>query len=43
MDEGCQKSKTIYTVNFKCEAIQCAEGKGNHRASAIFGVNESNV
>jgi hypothetical protein len=43
MEEGCQKSKRLpYTAKFKREVVQCAE-KGNHRAAAIFGVDESNV
>jgi D-aminopeptidase len=44
MKEGRQKSKRIsLTAKFKCEAIRCAEEKGNHKAAAIFGVDESNV
>jgi transposase-like protein len=44
MEEGHQKSKRpSYTVKFKCEVIQCAEEKGNRKAAAIFGVDESNV
>jgi hypothetical protein len=42
-EEGRQKSKRLsYTAKFKCEAIWCAE-KGNRKAAAIFGVDESNV
>jgi hypothetical protein len=44
MVEGCQKSKRLsYTAKFKCEVIQCAEEKGNRKAAAIFGVDESNA
>jgi transposase-like protein len=42
--EGCQKSKRLsYTAKFKREVIQCTEEKGNRKAAAIFGVDESNV
>jgi hypothetical protein len=44
MEEGCQKSKRLsYVAKFKHEVIQCAEEKGNRKAAAIFGVDESNV
>jgi transposase-like protein len=44
MAEGCQKSKRLsYTAKFKHEVIWCTEEKGNHKAAAIFGVNESNI
>jgi hypothetical protein len=44
MEEGRQKSKRLsYTAKFKCEVIQCAEEKGNRKATAIFGIVESNV
>jgi hypothetical protein len=44
MEEGCQKSKSPpYMAKFKCEFIQCAEEKGNHKAAAIFGIDESNI
>jgi hypothetical protein len=44
MEEGHLKSKRLsYTAKFKREVIQCAEGNGNRKAAAIFGVNESNV
>jgi hypothetical protein len=44
MEEGCQKSKSVsYTAKFKPEFIQCTEEKGNHKAAAFFGVNESNI
>jgi hypothetical protein len=44
MEEGCQKSKRLsYTVQYKREVIRCAEEKGNRKATAIFGVDESNV
>ena len=33
----------LYMAKFKHEVIRCAEDKGNGRASAIFGVDESNV
>jgi transposase-like protein len=44
IEEGRQKSKRLsYTEKFKREIIQCAEEKGNRKATAIFGVDESNV
>jgi len=44
MEEGRQKSKRLsYTAKFKCKVIRCAEEKGNRKAAAIFGVDESNV
>jgi transposase-like protein len=44
MEEGRQKSKRLsYTAKFKREVIRCAQEKGNRKAAAIFGVNESNV
>jgi hypothetical protein len=44
MEEGRQKSKRLsYTAKLKREDIRCAEEKGNRKAAAIFGVNESNV
>jgi transposase-like protein len=44
MEEGRQKSKRLsYTAKFKREVIRCAEEKGNLKAAAIFGVDESNV
>jgi len=44
MEEGRQKSKRLsYTAKFKREVIRCAEDKGNRKATAIFGVDESNV
>jgi hypothetical protein len=44
MEEGRQKSKRLSQMaKFKREVIWCAEGKGNRKAAAIFGVNESNV
>jgi hypothetical protein len=44
MEEGCQITKRLsYTAKLKCEVIRCAEEKGNHKAAAIFGVDESNV
>jgi len=44
MEEGRQKSKRLsYTAKFKREVIQSAEEKGNRKAAAIFGVDESNV
>jgi len=44
MEEGRQKSKRLsYTAKFKREVIQCAEDKGNRKATAIFGVDENNV
>jgi hypothetical protein len=43
MEEGRQKPKRLsYIAKFKCEVIRCAEN-GNHKAAAIFGVDESNV
>jgi hypothetical protein len=35
--------KAIITAKFKREVIRCAEEKGNCKAAAISGVNESNV
>jgi hypothetical protein len=44
MEEGRQKSKRLsYTAKFKHETIWCAEEKGIRKATAIFGVDESNV
>jgi transposase-like protein len=44
MEEGCQKSKRLsYTAKFKREVIRYAEDKGNRKAAAVFGVEESNV
>ena len=44
MEEGRQKSKRLsYTAKFKRELIRCAEDKGNRKADAIFGVDESTV
>jgi hypothetical protein len=43
MEKGCQISKRLsYMAKFKREVIRCAE-KGNCKAAAIFGVDESNV
>jgi hypothetical protein len=44
MEEGHQKSERLsYTAKFKREVTQCAEKKGNRKAVAIFGVDESNI
>jgi hypothetical protein len=44
MEEGHQKPKMLsYTAKFNREFIRCAEEKGNRKAAAICGVNESNV
>jgi hypothetical protein len=44
MVEGRQKSERLsYMAKFKCEVIWCAEEKGNRKAAATFGVDESNV
>jgi transposase-like protein len=44
MEEGRLKSKRLsYTAKFKREVIRCIEENGNHKAAAIFGVDESNV
>ena len=44
MEEGRQKSKRLsYTAKLKREIIRCTEEKENHKAAAIFGVNESNI
>jgi hypothetical protein len=44
IEEGSQKCKRLsYMAKFKHEVIWCAEEKGNHQATAIFGVDESNV
>jgi hypothetical protein len=43
VEEGCLKSKRLsYTAKFKPEVIWCAEENGNHKAAAIFGVDENN-
>jgi accessory colonization factor AcfC len=43
MEDGCQKSKRLsYMAKFKREVIRFKE-KGNRKAAAIFGVDESNV
>jgi len=42
MEEGRQKSKRLsYTAKFKRGVIRCTEEKGNRKAAAIFGVDES--
>jgi hypothetical protein len=41
VEEGCQKSKTI--ICGEVYTIRCAEEKGNCKAAAILGVDESNV
>ena len=44
MEEGRLKSKRLSCMaKFKREVIRCAEENGNHKAAAIFGVDESNV
>jgi hypothetical protein len=44
MEEGRQKSKRLsYMAKFKREVIRCTEEKGNRKATAIFGVDESNI
>jgi len=44
MAEGRQKSKRLsYTAKFKREVIQYTEEKGNRKAAAILGVDESNI
>ena len=44
MEEGRQKYKRLsYTAKFKREIIRFTEEKGNRKAAAIFGVDESNV
>jgi hypothetical protein len=44
VEEEHQKPKRLsYTAKFKREIIHCTEDKGNRKATAIFGVNESNV
>jgi hypothetical protein len=44
IEEGRQKSKRLsYTAKLKCEVIWCTQEKGNHKAAAIFGIDESNV
>jgi len=35
--------RLAYRAKFKREVIRCAEDKGNRKAAAIFGVDESNV
>jgi hypothetical protein len=44
MEEGCHKSKRLsYMTKFKCEVVRCTEEKGDLKASAVFGVDESNI
>jgi len=44
MEEGRQKSKRpSYMAKFKHEVIRCAEDKGNRKAAAVFGDDESNI
>jgi hypothetical protein len=44
MEEGRQKSKGLsYMAKFKPEVIWCTEEKGNYKAAAIFGLDESNI
>jgi hypothetical protein len=44
MEERRQKSKRLsYTAKFKREVIRCAENKGNRKATASFGIDESNI
>jgi len=44
MEEGRQKSKRLsYMAKFKRKVIWCAQDKGNRKATAVFGVDESNV
>jgi hypothetical protein len=43
MEEGHQESKRLsYMVKLKHEFVLCAEGKGNRKAHAIFGVDGGN-
>jgi hypothetical protein len=43
MEEGCQKCKRLsYTAKFKREVVCYTENR-NHKAAAIFGVDESNT
>jgi hypothetical protein len=43
-EQRSQKSRRLsYTAKFKCEVVHCTEEKGNHKAAAIFRVNESNI
>jgi transposase-like protein len=44
MEKEHQKSKRLsYTSEFKCEVVQLTEEKGNSKAIAIFGADESNI
>jgi hypothetical protein len=44
MEEGRQKSRRLsFMSKFKREFNRCAEDKGDRKATAIFGVDESNV
>jgi hypothetical protein len=44
MEEGHQKPRRLlYMAKFKREVIRCAEEKGNRKAAAIIGVDESNI
>jgi hypothetical protein len=44
MEEGREKFERLsYMAKFKREVIRCSEEKGNCKAAAIFGVDESNI
>jgi hypothetical protein len=44
MEDGLQKSKRLsYKAKFKCEAVRCSKEKANHKAAAIFGLDESSA
>jgi hypothetical protein len=44
MEEGRLKSKRLSCMaKFKHEIIWCTGENGNHKATAIFGVDESNI
>jgi hypothetical protein len=44
MEEVCKKSKRLsYTAKFKHEVVRCKEEKGNLKATAIVGVDESSA
>jgi hypothetical protein len=44
MEDVHQKSRRLsYTAKFKHEVVWCVEEKGNHKTTAIYGVDESNV
>jgi hypothetical protein len=44
MEEAHERSKRLsYMAKLRCEVFWYAKKKGNHRAAAVFGVDEGNV